>query len=548
MTRAGAIASGHFNRIALWLVALAIAAVSWGVLAPSAASAAPSKFVYEECDSALPDGGDPQVSFTVNPGVPIGYSDTCSQPNGALNVVQWGHATQTFAYLSVAVPNVPGGWVETETISGSAVGLGPGNDHSYIYDEGWPENNLGEYHRTFYVQAEPGHFSSGGGFSILINCDGNYAPGCEPGPVLSARYIAATEVDPSAPKISAVTGSLLTPGVLRGHQELSVEAADGGGGVAKIEALVNGVVVAPPTIASCNLAQVANPSYTGVAAVTPAPCPPTLKTAWTLDTAAYPFVTGANSVQVCASDFATIGEANKTCSTPQTVDVDNTCTESPVPGGDVLSAQFSRSHKEEVTVPFHATAKVTGELADAAGDAIPEATICVQMAVQGSGEGVQPVGTATTDANGRFVYAVAPGPNRTLLIGYRHDSFQVARDVRYYAHARPTIHLSAGRTETGGQIRISGKLPGGRSAAGRVVVLQASSVGSDRWFTFRRATTNSNGHFHSRYRFDVTTRTTTYRLRAVVPRQAGYPWEVGHSKPASVEVRARNHAVRHSDK
>lgn len=520
--------------VSLFLLAAAVALPAWGIAA-SAASAAPSKFVYELCDSALPGGGNPAISFTVNPGVPIGYFDNCSQPGGSIGVSEWGHAASTFAYLSVAVPETPGGFVETETISGGAGGLGPGNDHTWVYEEGWPPNNGGEVHRTFFIRNERAFLGSGGSFTLLMNCDGNFGPGCEAGPLIYAHYIAATEVDPNPPKLSAITGTLLAVGVLRGHQGLSVEASDEGGGISKIEVLVNSVPAAPPTVPNCNLANVKNLSYTGTAAVTPTPCPAKLPAAWTLDTAAYPFQNGANTVQVCASDFSTIGEANKSCAAPATVSVDDSCTESAVAGGEVLSAQFARSHKEEVTVPYRTTARVTGELADNAGDAISGATICVQMQTQGSRQGLTPVGTATTDANGHFVYKVPPGPNRKVLIGYRHDTFQVARAIRYYAHVKPTIHISPGRVENGGEIRIRGELPGGR-AAGRVVVLQASALHSNRWYTFRRATTNHEGVFHSRYRFDATTVTTTYRIRAVVPKQRGYPWEVGHSKPALVVV------------
>ena len=122
-----------------------------------------------------------------------------------------------------------------------------------------------------------------------------------------------------------------------------------------------------------------------------------------------------------------------------------------------------------------------------------------------------------------------------MLVGYRHDSFQLGRSIRYYAHAKPTIKVRPGRVKNGGEIKISGKLPGGR-ARGRVVVLQASALKSDQWFTFRRATTGRHGFFRARYRFDATTDAVTYRIRAVVPRQRGYPWEVGHSKPARVKV------------
>ena len=359
------------------------------------------------------------------------------------------------------------------------------------------------------------------------------------GPEVYARNVTVTEVDPNPPKLSSLAGGLLSGTVLRGHQELSVEATDEGGGVSRIEALVNGSAVAPAQFATCEIVGARTLGYLGAVAIDPSPCPDSMRVGWSLDTATGPFAEGANSVEVCASDFSTIGEANRTCSTPQVVIVDNSCTESPVPGGEVLSARFARSRKEVVTVPFHQVALVSGSLRSQAGQAISGATICVQTQTEGSGGGFRPLAVATTDAQGHFTYEVPPGPNRQILLGYRHDAFQIARAIRYRAHVKPTLRLSRHRVgKRKRTIRIRGSLPGDR-AGERVVVLQASALHSRRWFTFRRATTDYAGVFHARYRFDATTSTTTYRIRAVVPRQHGYPWEVGHSKPALVEVQGR---------
>jgi hypothetical protein len=503
---------------------------------PPPAGAAPSKFVYELCDSALPGGNIPSADFHVNPGVPLTPFDTCAQPGGAIGITETGPAASTFAYWSIGIPPTPGGFVESVTLSAAAGGLGPGNDSTYAYEQGWPANNNGETRRVFGVASAPRLLSSGGGFTILMNCDGNYGPGCGAGPTVWAHYIAATEVDLKAPTLAAPQGSLLAGGILRGHQELSGEAKDEGGGLSKVEVSVNGLPAGQPLVANCNLAQVKNRSYEGIVAVSVTPCPAKLKGSWDLDTAAFPFHDGANTVEVCATDLSSLTEPNRSCSAPATVSVNNSCTESAVIGGQVISAQFAGTHREEITVPYGHSATVTGELADAAGDAISGATICVQMQTQGSRGGLHPVATATTDAQGHFTYKVPPGPNRKVLLGYRHDSFQVARAIRYYAHARPTIHLSPGSVEHGGAIRISGKVPG-RRGGGRVVVLQASALHSTRWFTFHHATSDPEGIFHSHYRFDATPRTTTYRIRAVVPRQHGYPWEVGHSTPALVVVK-----------
>jgi hypothetical protein len=204
-------------------------------------------------------------------------------------------------------------------------------------------------------------------------------------------------------------------------------------------------------------------------------------------------------------------------------------------GGQNLSAGIQGVTGEAVTVPFEQPAVVTGDLTSNAGEPISGATICVQSQVQESGTEPATVATATTDASGEFSYEVPPGPNRRLLLGYRHDAFQVGKTLEVNSHAKPTIELGRGRIRHGGRIKITGSLPG-VDPAGRVVVLQAASLHGKRWLTFRRATTGPKGGFRSAYRFGATPSTTTYRMRAVVPRQAGYPYEPGHSTPARIKV------------
>jgi hypothetical protein len=461
--------------------------------------------------------------------------NSCASPGGSLSISETGQVNSSYSYWSVPIDADPGGYVESLTISGASCNLGPGNDHVFVYEQGWP-GSCAETQRIFHVNSAPTPYFAGAGFSIFMNCDGNYGPGCGAGPLVWAHYFAATEVDPTSPSLSSVAGSLLAGGVIRGHQGLAADASDEGGGLSKVAILVNGLPAGQPDVSNCNLVQIKHPSLAGTVAAAVTPCPTSLKPSWTLDTTAYPFQQGVNSVQVCASDFSTLSEPNTTCSAPAAVDVDNSCTESAVVGGQVLSARFARSHREAVTVPYGRPAKVSGELTNDAGDAISGATICVEAQTLGTRHRLKPIATTTTDAHGHFVYAVHPGPDRRLLLGYRHDSFQVARSVLYYAHAKPTLRIAPGEVRAGGRVRISGRVPKPR-AAGRVVVLQASALRSSRSYTFHRATTNRHGVFHSRYRFDATTRSVVYRIRAVVPRQHGYPWEVGHSKPALVTVR-----------
>lgn len=506
-------------------------------IAAAPAAAAPSKFVQELCDSALPGGGVPEYSFSANPGAPYAPFQNCASPGGSMGIAQVGQTSATFSYMSIAVPATPGGFVEDETISGISAGLSPGNHFSHIKVDGWPTFNGGETQRTFFLRSKPSgsiYLKDGGDFSIVMTCDGNVGP-CNGG-TLAAHNIAATQVDPNPPSLKSVAGSLLAPEVLRGHHEIGTEATDKGGGISKLEVLVNGLPAGSPTIGGCNVANVKNPSYEGTVAVSTTPCPGKLKGSWQLDTASYPFQNGANSVQVCASDYATLTDPQRTCSAPQGVTVDNSCSESAVAGGENLTANFTRSHRDEVVLPFGRAAKVAGELTNNAGDPISGATVCVQMKTQGSKGGLKPTATATTDAQGHFSYKVPPGPNRKVFLGYRHDTFQVGRSVHFRSRAKIKFKINRGRVPNGREIKMWGKIPGPR-AAGRVVILEAAGLHSDVWYEFGKATTNRHGIFHSHYRFDETPVTTTYKIRPFVPQQREWPWEGGHGKPFVVEVR-----------
>jgi hypothetical protein len=514
------------------LVVALLSAMSLALAAPGA-QAAPSRFAYELCDPSLSPSGATAFQVVSDPIPQIAPFQTCSEPGGSVGLQQTGRSMAGEGRIQVLVPETPGGFVESETLTAYAERLGVSAEDGFVFEPTWPADGAGDSRRSFQVHGEPGAIGNSGDFTIALAC--RLSARCLGGATVGARYITATEVDPNPPTLTAVTGPLLAPGTLRGHQELSTEVADVGGGVASVEVLVNRVPAGPPSSPACSVAEVANSSYTGVAARSPSPCPSSAKASWNLDTATAPFTEGTNTVQVCASDFSTSGEPNRTCSTPQSVVVDNSCTESPVGGGANLTAHFAESKGAQVTVRYGTAAQVTGTVTDGGGNPVGGAAVCVQIATEGSAGSPAPAGTVTTGADGRFVYAVPPGPNRTVVIGYRRDNFELTRSMDYRAHVRPSLKAGPRKLHNGERVRLQGKLPG-PGAAGRVVVLQAGVPGSRRWITFRKATTGARGRFKARYHFTSTTRRITYRFRALVPRQAGYPWNQGASRPAKVTV------------
>jgi hypothetical protein len=507
---------------------VALTAIITTALVPARAEAGPSRYVFEMCDSVLPGGGVAGVIYAPHPWLPFYGENSCSRPNGAL-ILRQGEIPQGnggAGYWGIPISPPAGAALESITITAASCAFPPSAGNVLV--GGWPAPKCYDDVRSFPLSKD---FK---GFTIELVCVDLGSP-CHGGPWVAAHFFATTVIDPLPPSLRGLAGTLLADGIRRGRQGLAIEAEDEGGGVSSFSVAVNGLPAGQPKLLGCNIAQARNPSVIGTVAAQVTPCPRSAPARWTLDTGSFPFRDGANSVQVCASDFSTLGDPNTSCTAPQIVEVDSSCTESPVAGGEVLSAQFAASNAEQVTVGYGKGAEVIGRLANNAGDPIPGATLCLRMQTIGIDREPAAVGSVKTDANGRYRYEVAAGPNREVIVGYRHDTAQVAREVRYYAHARPSLKVSTPQIANGKRVRFWGQLPG-PNGGGRVVVLQAGTVGSKRWITFRRATADQRGIFRAGYRFSSTTRRTRYHFRAVVPRQAGYPWVEGHSRPVEVLV------------
>jgi hypothetical protein len=503
---------------------LALALLLFGLVPPpNPAAAAPARYLLEKCDPELPGGSVAGATFHGSP--PFSGAQNCAEPGGSIFVVQQGDAVGGFGYWSLPLPAPPGGSVETVTVTGSMCNgaHGDAGTVAFAVAAGWAVNCATQTH-SFAVNSPAG--SPG---LIYLGCEGQ----CLGAPEVWAGSLIAVEVDPVRPRVLGLGGTLVAGGELHGHQSITATAEDEGGGVTSLVLRVNGDVIEPPRRFPCETFQVANPSYVGVVVTRPTPCPAKAEASWTLDTSKSPFNEGSNSISVCAQDLATIGSPNEGCLT-RSVEVDNSCPDSGAAGG-ALGATFTASGGDRITVPFGRGAEVTGQLTDGGGAPIAGATICLATRVLAPRLPWEKVGTIATDADGHFSYRLSPGAGRAVVLNYRHDAQEIETILHYRAHARPTLRSSARKLRNGQSLGFVGRLNGPRGG-GRVVILQAGAVGSKRWITFRRATSDADGRFRASYHFTATTRTTTYRFRAVVPDQADYPWVQGHSKPVRVKV------------
>jgi hypothetical protein len=158
---------------------------------------------------------------------------------------------------------------------------------------------------------------------------------------------------------------------------------------------------------------------------------------------------------------------------------------------------------------------VAGRLVNAAGP-ITGATVSLLQRVSGTARW-EAVATGTTAADGTVRFPVPRGPSRAFRLAYFADSEATtfAWSPGLVLRVRPSVTLRAHRI--GERVRVSGTVRGGPMPAnGLIVKLQTGS----NWRTVR---TGRDGRF-------VTSRRPTHaRVRAVVERQAGYPFAVGKS-------------------
>jgi hypothetical protein len=518
------------------------------MLALASSARADGRFVYETCDPVFPNGNPPPLmAFHNEPGVSYEAFQTCAFPGGSIGVAQKPNPVGFgWAWLEASIPSTTGGWVESVTLTASSGQFHGNTGHIFKFGRQdpaageWPEPGTNDNPRYFLIRDHPPNpaletpAELENAFGFWLACP--YGQTCQPGAFVAAHFLAATEVDPTPPVVSGVEGTLVAGDVVRGHQGLRAVASDIGGGVRSLELKVNGFTMPGTALGACSIAAVNNPSYKGIAASSPTPCPPLLSDLWEVDTSAPPFQNGANTVQVCASDLATTGAPNTGCSNLQTIQVDNSCTESTVAGGADLSAGFGDSGTDSLTVGFGSATEIKGTLTNQAGSPISGATICLQSQPAGSTTEGQTVGTVKTDGNGNFSMEIKPGANRQLLVGYRHDSFQIAKKLNLATRARPSIRLDTHKVRGGKRIRISGKLPK-PDPGEHILTLQGSSEHGHTWLTFKKVTTDSEGNYSTSYRFTKPQRTTGYRVRVVAPAQAGYEYATGTSKAARIRVR-----------
>ncbi len=196
------------------------------------------------------------------------------------------------------------------------------------------------------------------------------------------------------------------------------------------------------------------------------------------------------------------------------------------------------------TVPYGRGLRYGARLLDANGAPLAGREVEV---VESFGAGAGPRErrtTVSTGAGGEFGLRLAPGPSRqvqALFAGSRTLTRGAGRSVAMTVRAGVVLHASAATVRIGGApVVFSGRLLHTGATiprTGRPLVLQFRYPGAP-WSEFRTVQSNRLGRFRLSYSFaDDDSRGVRFQFRAISPRQSGWPYAPGTSRPVAVTGR-----------
>ena len=189
----------------------------------------------------------------------------------------------------------------------------------------------------------------------------------------------------------------------------------------------------------------------------------------------------------------------------------------------------------EVTARYRSVLRLSGFLSNAEGQPLEAASI---EALDEQPDGTSLAnGLATTRDDGTFGYVLRATRNRELLFRYpgsrRIGAATAVFDLE--VPAATSIRVSRRTVHNGRAVLFTGRV---RSRPlplnGKLIEMQAHFRG--RWRTFSTLRTDRRGAWKFRYRFGATLGRVTYRFRARLPAEGGYPFVGGRSRVAKVLV------------
>lgn len=206
-------------------------------------------------------------------------------------------------------------------------------------------------------------------------------------------------------------------------------------------------------------------------------------------------------------------------------------------GGLVVSARFTAASKKTRRIRYGQKVTLTGQLRDADGRPIRNATVDVFSAIARKGAVRRQLGTVTTDADGVYRWVTPVGVSRNIRFAYR-STFGAAQysdvaDVALRVRGKLTIRALSGKVRSFGVMRLRGKLFGsGLPRRGALIEIQYLDGTTWKVAAVRRA---KGGKLRFDYRFKRTSK-GSFVFRARMRNQAGVPLLATASKKVKIKV------------
>jgi hypothetical protein len=190
------------------------------------------------------------------------------------------------------------------------------------------------------------------------------------------------------------------------------------------------------------------------------------------------------------------------------------------------------------TVAVGDEARFSGRLLDKAGNPVAGATVAVYQQVPEEAEAQ--VATVTTGSDGAFTYEVPAESSRRLRFVYGGTATTLPSEgsAELLVHGTSTLKVDRDHVLNGQSVTFSGEVEGRPlPEEGKLIELQYRA--SDEWVTFRTIRSDAEGRWSIEYPFKRTCGVEEYRFRVMLPGEAGFPLEPGHSHIVPVTVRGR---------
>ncbi len=189
-------------------------------------------------------------------------------------------------------------------------------------------------------------------------------------------------------------------------------------------------------------------------------------------------------------------------------------------------------------VAFGEDVRLAGRVVNRAGHPLADATVQVYSREREGGEEL--AGAVSTDAAGRFTYALQARSSHTFRFVYPGTSttLPVEASATLLVEAASSFSAKPAHVLNGDSVTFSGRIKGRPlPEQGKLIELQVKL--SDGFQTFRTIRTGPDGTWRIVYPFDRVCGVQFFRFRAHIPGEGGYALEPADTRGLTIRVRGR---------